>query len=385
MQSVIGTSSASAHADIENLFGFGDDLGPIKVIHVHDPAIDLNGVLVVDNVAAGPSIGGLRMAADVTTAECYRLARAMTLKNAAAGLAHGGGKSVLLGDPKMPLDRKELMIRAFACALRDENDYIFGPDMGTNEQCMSWVHDEIGRAVGLPREVGGIPLDELGATGWGLYHAVDVALGTLGMTMDGVKVVIQGYGSVGYQAARFMAESGARIVAASDSRGGIENSAGLDVEALWQLKKDGKSVADYSEGKRIDHEAIIEVPCDIWVPAARPDVISTDNVARLNTKIVAQGANIPVTDEAEHYLHRHDTVCLPDFIANAGGVICAAMEYQGASQSAVFDTIRDKIRANTEEMLERARAYAKMPREAARDLAEVRVRAAMSTRRWTLF
>jgi glutamate dehydrogenase (NAD(P)+) len=100
---------------------------------------------------------------------------------------------------------------------------------------------------------------------------------------------------------------------------------------------------------------------------------------------VAQGANIPVTNEAEHYLHRHDTVCLPDFIANAGGVICAAMEYQGASQSAAFDTIRDKIRANTEEMLERAGAYKKMPREAAQDLAEERVRAAMSTRRWTLF
>ncbi len=377
--------SAGTDASIKKIFGFGDELGPLKVIHVHDPAVNLNGVLVVDNVAAGPSIGGLRMATDVTTLECYRLARAMTLKNAAAGLAHGGGKSVLQGDPKMPLEQKEAMIRAFACALKDENDYIFGPDMGTNEQCMGWVRDEIGRAVGLPREVGGIPLDELGATGWGLYHAIDVALKKLGMAMEGVRVVIQGYGSVGYHSARFMAQSGAIIVAASDSRGAIKNGDGLDIEALWQIKKEGKSVADFDGGVAIDRDEVIDVASDIWVPAARPDVIHDENVKRLKTKIIAQGANIPVTASAELYLHQQNILCLPDFIANAGGVICAAMEYQGASQSAAFDTIRDKIRINTEEMLDRAEAGLKQPREAAQEMAEERVRTAMSTRRWSIF
>jgi len=151
-----------------DVFRFGDSLGPAKVIHVFEPALGLKGILVVDNVARGPSIGGLRMAPDVSAEECFRLARAMTLKNAAAGLAHGGGKSVLYGDPRMPLERKQQLIRAFAHALRNEHDYIFGPDMGTDEICMAWVKDEIGRAVGLPAALGGIPLDEVGATGWGL-------------------------------------------------------------------------------------------------------------------------------------------------------------------------------------------------------------------------
>ncbi len=378
-------AAADTEADVNSLFGFGDEFGPLKVIHVHDPAVNLNGVLVVDNVAAGPSIGGLRMAPDVSTVECYRLARAMTLKNAAAGLPHGGGKSVIKGDPRMPLDQKEATIRAFAAALSEEKDYIFGPDMGTNEQCMSWVHDEIGRAVGLPREIGGIPLDELGATGWGLYHAVDVALEKLGLSMAGATVVIQGYGSVGYHAARFMAENGAKIIAASDSSGAVKNLAGLDVEALWQVKKSGKPVVEYGDAEVMEGDALVDIACDIWVPAARPDVIHDKNVERLNTKVVAQGANIPVTASAEHYLHWENILCLPDFIANAGGVICAAMEYSGASQSLAFETIRDKIRTNTGEMLERMEMSERPPREAAQEMAEERVRAAMATRRWSLF
>lgn len=147
-------------------FEFSDELGPARIIHVYEPSVGLRGALVIDNVARGPSIGGLRMAPDVKVEECCRLDRAMTFKNAAAGLAHDGGKSVLVGDPHMPLDKKEYIIRAFAHALRNEHDYIFGPDMGTDENCIAWIKDEIGRAVGLPRELGGIPLDEIGATGW---------------------------------------------------------------------------------------------------------------------------------------------------------------------------------------------------------------------------
>jgi glutamate dehydrogenase (NAD(P)+) len=110
---------------LDPVFRFADRLGPAKIVHVHEPGVGLRGTLVVDNVAAGPSIGGLRMAADVSTEECFRLARAMTLKNAAAGLPHGGGKSVLYGDPRMPTEEKERLVRAMACALGDVQDYIF--------------------------------------------------------------------------------------------------------------------------------------------------------------------------------------------------------------------------------------------------------------------
>lgn len=121
----------------KNALQVADELGPARIIHVQEPSLGLRATLVIDNVACGPAIGGLRMAPDVSTEECARLARAMTLKNAAAGLAHGGGKSVLYGDPAMPRERKERLLRAFAHALRNEEDYIFGPDMGTDEQCMA--------------------------------------------------------------------------------------------------------------------------------------------------------------------------------------------------------------------------------------------------------
>ncbi|MGB5494036.1 MAG: Glu/Leu/Phe/Val dehydrogenase dimerization domain-containing protein, partial [Sedimenticolaceae bacterium] len=138
---------------MQDCFTFADDLGPSKIIHVHEPSIGLRAILVVDNVAKGPSIGGVRMAPDVSVEECFRLARAMTFKNAAAGLPHGGGKAVVYGDPKMPKADKERLIRGLAQVLRYAEDYIFAPDMGTDEECMAWVKDEIGRVVALPREV----------------------------------------------------------------------------------------------------------------------------------------------------------------------------------------------------------------------------------------
>ncbi len=370
---------------MEDAFEFADDLGPAKIVHVHEPGIGLRGTLVVDNVAIGPSIGGLRMAPDVSTAECFRLARAMTLKNAAAGLPHGGGKSVLYGDPGMPVERKEPLVRAMACALRGCDDYIFGPDMGTDETCMAWVRSEIGRAVGLPTEVGGIPLDELGATGFGLCHAAEVATRDLDFGLDGARVVVQGFGSVGLHAARFLDERGARLVGASDSRGAVVNPAGLDVEALCEAKRSGKSVADHPDGEKRDREALIDVECEIWVPAARPDVIREDNVDRLSTRLIVSGANIPITDGAERILHERGVLNVPDFIANAGGVICAAMEYHGATRSAAFAAIEERIRANTAEVLEQSRRREVLPRKAAVELAVERVRRAMQWRRWSIF
>jgi len=372
----------TAEVAVMDIDRFGDELGPAKVIHVHEQGLGLEAVLVVDNVARGPSIGGLRMATDVSTEECFRLARAMTMKNSAAGLPHGGGKSVLWGDPRMPQEGKERLIRAFAHALRNERDYIFGPDMGTDETCMAWVKDEIGRSVGLPSAVGGIPLDEIGATGWGLFHAADVAARHLGLDLDGARVAIQGFGAVGRHAARFLATRGALLVAASDSQGAIVNEGGIDVEALARLKGEGRPVGEYRDGRKVDRELVIDVECDIWIPAARPDVIREDNVSRLNTKLVLQGANIPFTAGAEKILHERGVLVVPDFIANAGGVICAAMEYAGATQTAAFQAIEEKIRANTEAVLAAMKTKRMLPRAAAIELATERVHAAMATRRF---
>jgi glutamate dehydrogenase (NAD(P)+) len=305
---------------IEPAFRFCDELGPKTILHIHQPSLGLKAILVVDNVAAGPAIGGVRMAPDVSLEECFRLARAMTFKNAAAGLPHGGGKSVIFADPAMEPARKQELVRAFGRAIGPITDYIAGPDMGTDETAMAWIQDEIGRSVGLPREIGGIPLDEIGATGFGLVSAAEVAADRAGIDLKGARIAVQGFGSVGKHAARFFAGKGALLVAAADSHGTVHDQGGLNVEGLIAIKEQGGHVTDLEGGGKMDVEGIVGVDCDIWVPAARPDVIRKDNAGRVKAKLIVQGANIGVTEEAEAMLAKRGVLCIPDFISNAGGV-----------------------------------------------------------------
>lgn len=362
-------------------FSYIDELGPEKTIEIYDPQSSLKAILVVDNTAAGPAVGGVRMAPDVSAAECFRLARTMTFKNAAAGLAHGGAKSVIFADPAMAKDKKERLMRSFARAIGEIRDYIAGPDMGTNEEAMAWVHDEIGRALGLPREIGGIPLDEIGATGWGLAAAAEVAQDFSGVKISGARLAIQGFGAVGAHGARFLVQDGAVLIAAADSRGTVSDPRGLDVDALVKLKREGKSVVDYPSGHKGSCEAVVGVDCDIWIPAARPDVITTKNVDKLSARLVLQGANIPIEEDAERRLHERGILSVPDFIANSGGVICAAVEYRGGTQTEAFAMIHEKVTANTAEVLETAKRKGLPPRDAAIAMARARVLRAMTYRR----
>jgi glutamate dehydrogenase (NAD(P)+) len=367
---------------VQDIFRLGDEFGPARVIHIHRPHLGLKAVVAIDNTACGAAIGGVRMAPDVSTEECARLARAMTWKNAAAGLPHGGGKAVIIGDPHMPGERKEEIIRAFAATIGDIADYIPGPDMGTDELCMGWIKDEIGRAVGLPAAVGGIPLDEIGATGFGLAACIDVARAFIGLDLQGARVAVQGFGAVGKHAARCLAQKGAVLVAASDTGGTLADPDGLDVGALIALKQSGRALHDHARGQKLAPDAILDAECDIWIPAARPDVVNAGNVHRLKTRLVVEGANIPCTPEAEEILHKRGVLVIPDFIANAGGVICAAMEYRGSTEAAAFAYIDERIRANTRAVLEASRRDGAVSRRAALALAERRVRAAADTRRW---
>ena len=187
---------------------------------------------------------------------------------------------------------------------------------------------------------------------------------------------------MGKHAARFLNGKGAVLVAASDSQGTLADDGGLDIEALIALKKEGRPLHDHPRGRKLGGDAVIDLPCDIWIPAARPDVIHAGNAARLRTKLVAQGANIPCTAEAEAMLAERGVLVLPDFIANAGGVICAAVEYQGGSEAAAFAAIDDRVRSNTGAVLDRASSGRMLPRAAAVELARTRVERARRTRRW---
>lgn len=370
---------------MENLY---DEIGPAKVVHVYEPRVGLRAIVVVDNIARGPAIGGIRMAPDVTTTEVFRLARGMTYKNSAADLRHGGGKSGIIADPKqLTPEKKEELIRTFARAIATITDYVPGPDIGTSEQDMAYIYDEIGRVVGLPRSLGGIPLDEIGATAYGCYHSAKVAEEFVkrwhsDFSLRGARIAIEGFGNVGRPAAKFFREYEETIlVAASDSKGTIYNPNGIDVDKLIEVKSETGSVLNYPDGEKLPVEACLEVDCDVLIPAARPDSINEKNVEKIKAKMVVEGANVPATEDAERRLHDRKVLCLPCFIANAGGVICGALEFAGVDESQVFPTIENKIKRNTYEVLDRVFRQNLYPRDAAIEMAKERVLGAMKYRR----
>ncbi len=352
------------------------EIGPQKIIQLFFPHSNFHAIVVVDNTALGPSIGGVRVSLDVTVEEVKRLAMVMTMKNSISGLPHGGGKAGIIVDPKSP--EKEHYFRVFAQAIKELYEYIPGPDMGSNEECMAWIYDEIGRATGLPEEIGGLPLDRLGATGYGLAECAEIACPYAGIELKMARVVIQGFGSVGRASAKNFSEKGATVIAVSDTKGSIYNPDGLDVNELMDVKRTTGSVINYKKGTVKNCEDLFSIPCEILIPAATPDVIRRDNVDRISAKLILQGANIPITREAEEILHKRGILSVPDFIANAGGVIMAAMEYAKKSEGEAFDAISERIRKNTKLILEKSLNEDIPPRDAAESIAKERVLKAMS-------
>jgi glutamate dehydrogenase/leucine dehydrogenase len=171
------------------------------------------------------------------------------------------------------------------------------------------------------------------------------------------------------------------VVAVSDSRGGMADPAGLDIEKLLLWKSAGNPVSEFAGGTAIAHEALIGYPCDIWVPAARPDVFTAANAGNVEARLILPGANIPATADAERIFHERDVLMIPDFIANAGGVICGAVEYGGGTATHAFATIEERVRDNTREVLKRWQRSGDLPSVVAIDMAGERVREAMTYRR----
>ncbi len=359
----------------EGVFQYSDEIGPEKILYVYDPKTRLKGMLVVDNTVRGPAIGGTRMAPDVSTEEVFRLARAMTFKNAAADIPHGGGKSGIIADPDTE-DKCELM-RSFAKAIEPIADYIPGPDMGTDEDCMGIVYEEIGRAIGLPRKLGGIPLDEIGSTGYGVAVCTEAACEYALLDLSKASVAVEGFGAVGTATMKFLTEKGAKIVAVSDSKGGIYQPEGLDYERLLEVKQKTGAVKNYEDGEVIKNEELFRLQVDILIPGARPDVITEENARDIKAALIVEAANIPATREAERILHDRGILVMPDFIANAGGVITAAVEYGGGTESEVFDIIKEKVLRNTRRVLDIVKDQKVPPRVAAESLAKERVLKAM--------
>jgi glutamate dehydrogenase/leucine dehydrogenase len=367
----------------KEIFGYADELGPEKVLHFYDPKLNLRGILIVDNTALGTAGGGIRMLPNVTTEEIFRLARIMTFKYSAAGIPRGGAKGGIIGDPEA--SNKDELIRAYAKFLRPHTDYIPGPDMGTDEHCMAIILDEIGRARGLPRELGGIPVDEIGSTGYGVGEAGEVASEYINLDLKKATVAIEGFGAVGQACFRSLAGKGVKVVAVSDINGGIYNPKGLNWDALVTVEPKTGRVdklwnRQYEDGQRLSGSELFKLDVDILVPGARPDVITMENVKDIKAKMVLEAANIPATREAEKYLGNNHILIVPDFIANAGAVIAGAVGSKQGTIEDSFQTIKEKIRQNVKAVLDLAYQEKIYPREAAERLAKERVIKAMKAR-----
>src|SRR3989344_272378 len=366
-----------------------DDIGPEYVVETYDPELKSRGILVIDNTNLGPGKGGIRMTPSVTPHEVFRLARAMTYKNALAGLPFGGAKAWIIADPKsFSKAHKRSVIESFARSLKPliPSHYIAGPDMNTTEVEM----EQFSRAHGLWESATGKPATfctkkggvkkcglphELGSTGFGVALATQTAVDHKGLLMSELTVSIAGYGNVGQFAHKFLQERGAKIIAVSDSSGTIYGRKGFDYATLLDIKIKTGSVAKYPGAKRLTREIIYEITTDILIPAAGPDVINETNVSRVKAQIIVEGDNIPMAETYETQLYRKDTLIIPDIIANAGGVISSYAEYKGFNEKKMFKLVEEKIVLNVKEILETVTKGTLTPRAAALKIARHRVMA----------
>ena len=316
------------------------------------------GYRVHHNIFRGPAKGGLRYHPDVTLDEVTALAMWMTWKSALMDIPFGGGKGGVICNPKeMSMGEVERMTRRFTSELMiligPDRD-IPAPDVNTTAQTMAWILDTYSMNVGhaVPSVVTGKPIALGGsrgrkeATGRGCVRTVLEALAHLGMSLEGVTVAVQGFGNVGRIAARLICKMGAKIVAVSDSRGGIYNANGLDFDAVESYKDKTGQVAGFKGADAVTNEELLELNCDVLIPAALENQITEKNATKIKAKIVAEGANGPTTPGADNILYDRRVFLIPDILANAGGVTVSYFEWVQGLMEYFWseEEVNDKLR-----------------------------------------
>jgi glutamate dehydrogenase (NAD(P)+) len=356
------------------------------------------GFRVQHNVARGPSKGGIRYHPDVTLDEVKALAMWMTWKCSLMNIPFGGAKGGVVCDPKaMSVRELERMTRRYTSEIISEigpEKDIPAPDVGTSPREMAWIfdtysmnkgHSVLGVVTGKPLTVGG-SLGRLEATSRGGLYCLLEALKKQGLSVAGLSVAIQGFGNVGSYLAQFLADEGAKVVAVSDSGGGVYNPKGIDVPAVLAFKQETHSLAGFRGGDEITNEDLILLDCDVLAPCALEQVITADNAAKVKAKIVLEGANGPTTPAADDILEDMDVLILPDVLANAGGVVVSYFEWVQGLQEYFWkeDEVNVKLREIVcrafEETWELRRQRQTSMRMAAYGAAVMRVAEATTTR-----
>ena len=297
------------------------------------------GFRVQHNFARGPAKGGIRYAPDVTLDEVRALAAWMTWKCAVVNIPFGGAKGGVICDPsQMSQGELERMTRRYTAELIDfigpERD-VPAPDMNTNEQTMAWIMDTYSMHARhtVTAVVTGKPIDLSGsqgrreATGRGLLFVIDEAVKKLGMKPENTRIVVQGSGNVGGTAARLMYETGYKIVAISDIHGGIYNPKGLNVHDVMNYMAKHKTFEKYPNAEPVSNHELLEIDCEVLLPAATENQITSHNVHKIKCKILVEGANGPTTAAADDILESKGVFVIPDILANAGGVTCSYFEW----------------------------------------------------------
>ena len=297
------------------------------------------GYRVLHNIARGPGKGGIRFDKNVTLDEVRALAAWMTWKCAVVNIPFGGAKGGVICDPQN-LSRGELerITRRYTAELMDqfgpEKD-VPAPDMGTNPQTMAWIMDTYSMharhtvtsvVTGKPLSLGG-SRGRVEATGRGLMLIAREAAPLRGMTLPGSRVVVQGFGNVGSIAARMCHEAGAKVIAVSDISGGIHNPAGIDVPALIAHYEKNRSFEGFAGVSKVGNAELLELDCDILIPAANENQIRQKNAGNIKAKIIVEGANGPTTQRADEILNANGVLVVPDILANAGGVTVSYFEW----------------------------------------------------------
>jgi len=364
-----------------------DEFGPEYVIKVYNHKVGLEGVLVIDNTALGAGKGGVRMTSDVTEEEVARLARTMTWKNALAGIPFGGAKAGIVWKGGTE-EQKKAVVQEFAKALKIfvPRKYITGPDVNTGEKEMAWFAEatkDWKSATGKPAnlcmkifgkegEKCGIP-HEFGSTGWGVAQSTKALVDILGLDMKDMKVSIHGFGNVGTFAYTFLTDMGAKIIAIADKNGVAYSQNGFEKEKMEKLIAEKKSVVDYKGAKILNSKEFWKIPVDILIPASVTDVINDSNKNDIKAKIIVEAGNIPMRENIEEELFKKGIIFIPDFVANAGGVISSYAEYRGYNPKHMFQTVKEKIIRTTKIVMGEAIKTGQNPRKVAMDLAKKRV------------
>ena len=365
---------------------------PKRELIVHFPVRMDNGSLrmftgfrVQHNVNRGPAKGGIRYDAHVSLDEIKALAMWMTWKCAVVDIPYGGAKGGVICNPK-ELSQAELerLTRRYATEISlliGPHSDIPAPDVNTNAQVMAWIMDTYSMHAGytVPAVVTGKPLaiggseGRVEATATGVAAMVELAAGELHLPLEGARVAVQGFGNAGSIAAKLLRAKGCRIVAVSDTHGGIYSASGLDPEKVMRHKQEHSTVVGYPGAETVSVEGVLEVPCDVLIPAATENQITGRNAPNVQARLIAEAANGPTTPEADRIFFERGVRVIPDILANAAGVTVSYFEWVQDLQSYFWTS--DQIAEKLSQVM--TRAYGEVAEIAQRERCDMRLAAYM--------